>query len=134
MAATTVRGYVADAIQEAAPTWKVHPYPYTPDNVARGKPVVSVYRSDVGPGTTDLNITHDVVVNIYGAMTSNSALEEELEGTLDTVQVALQGLTQYSWAKSSRIWWRDGTITGWQITGTVTTENVYRNALIRNEE
>lgn len=126
--ATTVRDYLAEAIQAAAPaSWKVKPYPAEPENVKRGAAVVSIWRTAIQPAAgTDLSLEHQVTINIYGARTADEGLETELEGNHDLVLLALQKLSAFAWLRSERLIWRDGTIAGWQITGTVSTENIYR--------
>lgn len=126
----TPASYLGQAIQEAAPTWKVHPYPYTPDTVLGDRAVVSIFRSEIGPAPgTDLSLEHQVTINVYGAKTVDQAAQDELDGNHDIVLVALQRLPSFTWAKSSATTWRSGTLMGWQITGTVSTSNVYREKI-----
>lgn len=128
--ATTVRNYLAEAIQAAAPNgWKIKSYPAEPVNVTRETAMVSIWRTSIQPTGSDLTLAHHVTINIYGAKTADEAHELELEGNHDVVLVALQRLTSFSWEKSERMVWRDGTVSGWQITGTVSTSNVYREAI-----
>lgn len=127
----TIRSYVADQVRADNPDWTVHGYPMVPANVKRDQAVVSVWRSDIEPGPTDLGLRHPVTVNLYGAKTTDEAAEHELDGLHDALLVSLQRLQMFTWTRSTRSTFRNGTLTGWQITGYVTTENIYRSAVLK---
>lgn len=135
-AAGTVRSYLETPIKDAhaAQGWRIHGYPHIPAQVRTGAPVVSLWRSDMSPGSNSLELSHDVTINLYGAKTAGDAVEDDLDGLLDALMVTLQRLNRYTWSKASRIAWNDGTLAGWQITGTVSSPNIYREAIIKERE
>jgi hypothetical protein len=129
----TVADYIGDALEAAAPDWRIHRYPHTPDSVPRDKAVVSLLRTEIQPTPgTDLTLDHLVTINVYGSKTTDLAAQDELDGNHDLVLVALQRLGSFTWSKSSATTWHNGAIMGWQITGTISSPNIYR-ALINAE-
>lgn len=129
---TTPRQQVAAQILTDRPGWIVVPYPFTPASVAPARPVVTVIRSDLSPGSRLTGLTHELQINLYGAGTVGAKTEDSLDDFLDEIMLSLERVGGFKFDKASRMTYRDETLAGWQITGSVQSANVYRQA-VQNE-
>jgi hypothetical protein len=127
MSGEPARVVVANQIKADNEGMDVKPYGYVPANV-KGAAVVSVWRTDLTPATTSLNLVHDLTVNVYGSKTAGEAVEEEMDGLLDLVMKSLQRLTSFTFRSASRTVWT-GNVSGWQITGQMESPNIYSSAV-----
>lgn len=125
----TARGYVADQVKADQARWIVHPYPMTPDNVTKDRPVVSVWRGDLVPGSSAFNLRHNLTIHLYGAKTAKGAAETELDGLLDELMLSLQRLALFTWTNAERAQFANNTISGWIVTGHIETPNIYKSAI-----
>lgn len=128
MSGEPARVLVANRIKADNEEFDVRPYGYVPANVKGTKHVVSVWRTDLTPAATSLNLVHDLTVNAYGSKTAGEDVEEELDGLLDLVMLSLQRLPGFTFRSASRTVWT-GNISGWQITGQMESANVYSSAV-----
>lgn len=126
MSASTARSYLGDAVQAALPEWKVETAPAEPGQVRRGKPFLAIWRATLSPGDSVFNLTHAMELDLYGAKTENDAdTEEELEGHLDALLTVLESLELFQFREAERMTFK-GSFQGYKITGSITTENIYR--------
>lgn len=126
---TTPRQDVAAQIRADCPKWIVTDYPFTPGTVSARRPVVSVFRPELGAGDKAYSLRHGLEVNLYGDATAGAKAEALLDGYLDEVMLSLERVGGFKFDKATRMSYRDETIAGWQITGSVTSNNVYRAAV-----
>lgn len=122
----TPRETFAAQLQRDHPDFKVLAYPYTPANVEDGKPVVSVWRTDIAPGQNRLALTHSLQVNAYGARTVTAAAEDEMDNLIDAVLLTVAGMTGWTFTTATRTTWLEGKLSGWEITLKAESPNVYR--------
>lgn len=128
----TPRETIAGRIAQDNPTWLVWDYPDVPKQVGKGRPVVSVWRSDVAPNsTTRAALDHEITINVYGAKTIGAGMEAELDDLFDEVMLSLERVGGFQFARASRQSFNNETIAGWQITGSVVSANVYRSTIIQ---
>ena len=126
---TTPRQQIAAQIKADNPTWIVLDYPFTPATVNARKPVVTVFRSDLSPGGAVTSLKHEMQINIFGSATAPDKAEAPLDNYLDAVMLSLERFAGFKFDKATRMTYRDETFTGWQITGSATSANVYRQAV-----
>ncbi len=129
---STPRQQVAEQIAADNPTWVVLPYPSIPGQVARGKPVCSIWRSELAPAVPRQGLTHALTVNLYGPTTGKAA-EDELDDYLDALLLSVERLPGFKFERATRQQFQNDTLSGWQLELTATSENVYR-ALILKEK
>lgn len=127
---TTARSLVAAQLRTDHAAWDVRAYGYFPGNVTTKKPVVSVWRTDLRPGSNSLKLTHDLTVNLYGSKTAGEDVEEELDGLLDALMLSLQRIDPFRFVTAARTTW--GQLSGWQVTGYMEPDNPYA-PLVRAE-
>ena len=123
----TPRQTLAAALKADHPKWAVFPYLHQPQNVAVGKPVVCVFREAVDPGAKITHLDHKLQVMVYGARTAGDKAEDELDDLLDGVLLTVERLKNWRHTEARREVFFDGTLTGWRITVSMTSENVYRS-------
>ena len=124
--ANTCRAYLAHKIRMDHPAWTVEASPAEPDQVRRGKVYVALWREAINPGVNSLELVHPVKLQLYGAKDNGEAAEEELDGSLDQLLLSLEALPRFEFKAADRMLLKN-VFQGWEITGTVTTENIYRN-------
>lgn len=125
-AAGTCRDYLGDAVKEALPEWTVETAPAEPGQVRRGKPFLAIWRPSLAPGTSVFNLTHSMELDLYGHSDSNdAATEESLEGYLDQLLTVLESLELFEFTEATRSTFKS-VFQGWKVTGTITTQNIYR--------
>lgn len=125
-AANTCRAYLGEAVKAAHPEWKVETAPAEPGQVKRGVPFLAIWRATLNPGDSVFNLSHSMELDLYGAKDSNdSATEEELEGYLDQLLTVLESLELFQFAQAERMTFKN-VFQGYKITGSITTENIYR--------
>lgn len=123
----TPRSYLKASLEAAGHDhWTVHARPMIPEQVPRDTAILSLWRNELLPGAATTSLDHQFTVNLYVSRTSTDALEEELEGELDALLLALQPLGAVSWSSAARANWRDGTVTGWRVAVKVTSGNYYK--------
>lgn len=127
---TTPRQDIAAQIKVDSPRWLVCDYPFTPSTVAARRPVVSVFRPELGPGAKPQTLKHELTINLYGDATAGAKAEALLDDYLDAVMLSLERVPGFKFDKATRMTYRDETIAGWQITGAVVSPNVYRAAVL----
>lgn len=124
----TCRDYLGDAVKAAYPAWIVEKAPAEPGQVRRGVPFLAVWRSTLNPGDSVFNLTHSMELDLYGSKDANdSATEEELEGYLDQLLTVLDSLELFTFREAERMTFKS-TFQGYKITGSITTENIYRKS------
>lgn len=128
-----IRVQVAQQLRQDLPKWDTRPYPYIPSQVSARKPVVAVWRTDLTPGSSSLNLRHNVTVNLYGSKTAGEAVELELDGLLDDLLLSLQRMTNLTWTEASRTTWA-GNVAGWQVTGYMEPLNTYASTVRQESE
>lgn len=127
-AAGTCRDYLGDAVKAAFPGWKVETAPAEPGQVRRGKPYLAIWRPILKPGASVFNLTHEMELDLYGAKDANEAdTETDLEGYLDQLLTVLEGLDKFEFGQAERSTFKN-VFQGYKITGSITTENIYRKA------
>lgn len=128
MTAGTCRDYLAEAVRADLPGWKVEAAPAEPGQVRRGEPFLAIWRASMGPGDSVFNLTHDMEMDLYGAKDANTAAtEEELEGHLDQLLLVLESLELFQFQRAERMTFKS-VFQGYKITGSITTENIYRKS------
>lgn len=130
---TTPRQDIAAQIKADCPRWIVQDYPFTPSTVTARRPVVSVFRPDLGPGPKQYTLKHELTINLYGDATAGAKAEALLDDYLDEVMLSLERVPGFKFDKATRMTYRDETIAGWQITGSVISPNVYRVAVLEEK-
>lgn len=126
----TPRQRVAEQIAADNPKWVVLPYASVPAQVAKSRPVCSVWRSDVAPTTPRTGLVHSVNVNVYAAATGERG-EDELDDSLDAVMLSIERLGGLKFERATRQMFNKETLAGWSIELTATSENVYRAAVLK---
>lgn len=125
------RVQLAAQIVSDHPAWVVQPCPWVPKQVAKGRPAVSVWRTDLE--RDGLELVHRLTINLYCARTADAAAETEAEDLLDELLLSIQRLGLASWAKAERMVF-DKVLSGWQITGQVRSTDPYRQTVITERE
>lgn len=129
----TPRGKIAAQIRADNTPYVVKTYPYEPENVDPGQPVVVVFRTELSPHPKSPNLLqHSVAIQIYGAMTSGDIAEAELDNYLDAVMLSLQRIGTVEVRTAKRIAFVDSTFQGWEIECTWDSSNIYATT-VRNE-
>ena len=109
----------------------VQPFPWTPKQVAKGAPAVSVWRTDLE--RQGLNLVHRLTVNLYCSKTADAAAEAEAEDALDELLLSIQRLGPASWSKAERMVF-DKVLSGWQVTCQLVSADSYRAAVLAERE
>lgn len=126
MTAGTCRDYLAEAVREAMPLWRVEPAPAEAAQVRRGAPFLAIWRTTLGPGDSVFNLTHSMQLDLYGSKDAvDAGTEEELEGYLDQLLLVLDSLELFTFQEAERVTFKN-VFQGYKITGSITTENIYR--------
>lgn len=125
------RVQLAAQIATDHPAWVVQPFPYVPKQVRKGTPVVSVWRTDLE--RQGLELVHRVTVNLYCSKTKDAEAEAEAEDLLDELLLSIQRLGLASWSKAERTVF-DKVLSGWQITGQLRSNDIYKAAVIQERE
>lgn len=131
--ANTCRAYLANQIRLDHPAWAVEASPAEPDQVRRGKVYVALWREAINPGKNSLELTHPMKLQLYGAKDNGEPAEEELDATLDQLLLSLERLPRFEFKAADRMLLKN-VFQGWEITGSILTENIYRNALSQERE
>lgn len=130
-AGQTPREIVAAQIAADNASFIVWDYPDAPKNVQAGKPVVSVWRSEMtGHPQTELALEHELTINLYGAKTAGAPAEAELDNLLDAVCLSLQRLGLVRFKRATRETFANGSIAGWQITAACISKNQYKSTVL----
>lgn len=127
---STPRQDIAEQMQADNAQWRVLPYPFIPENVAVGRPVVSVWRGGISPGDKPQTLKHSVTICVFGSRTKTEKAEDELDDLLDGVCLSLARLPGWSMEKADRRTFRNDTLTGWEIEASAQSANVYREAVM----
>jgi hypothetical protein len=125
------RALVAEQIATDHPAWVVQPFPWTPKQVAKGAPAVSVWRTDLE--RDGLVLVHRLTVNLYCSKTAGPEAEAEAEDLLDELLTSIQRLDAASWAKAERMVF-DKVLSGWQITAQLRSTDTYKTAVTTERE
>jgi hypothetical protein len=126
----TPRETLAAAILTDNPAWTVRAYPWTPRQVAKGDVAVCVWRASLAPRPgTDLELAHELTINVYLPKTDGDGAEAEGDEALDELLLTLQRIPGVAWSKAERTVF-DNVISGWQITAAVNSKNYYRQAVL----
>lgn len=123
---STPRQILAEQIQADNPKFRVFAYGHRPANVNKGRPVVTVIRTEMGPGERVLALDHTLQVVIIGAGTDPETAENELDDVLDAVCLSIERLRDWRVTSSKRASLFEDAFTGWVIDVTCTSKNVYR--------
>ena len=129
MSADTPRQQLAEQFRTDHPGWLVSDFPDVPKQVVKGRPVVSVWRSELVPASNRTNLTHEITINGYGAKTVGAGAEDELDDLLDDLLLSLERFPGFILTRASRQSFAKDSIAGWQITGSVLSPNVYRSTI-----
>ena len=124
------RDYIADKLKADHPDFVVDRYPRSgPENLARGRTYVQVYRTNVSRSAEGL--THDLEIVVIVAKQVSNQAEIDLEGALDDVLVSLEDLDGVTWSAANRDIFLEqyGCYT---ITASLVTNNAYRTAVLTN--
>jgi hypothetical protein len=105
----------------------VQPFPWAPKQVAKGKPAVSVWRTDLE--RDGLELVHLLSINLYCARTADEDAEIEAEDLLDELLISIQRLGLASWSKAERMIF-DRVIGGWTITAQLRSTDHYRQTIL----
>jgi hypothetical protein len=124
----TPRETLAAAVLAAQPEWTVREYPWRPKQVAPGQAAVAVWRSDL-EAASPLALRHVLTVNLYCSKTDGAAAEAEADDALDQLLLVIQATPGLEWSRAERHVF-DNTFTGWQITASGVSTNVYRQAVL----
>jgi hypothetical protein len=124
----TPREILAAAVLAAQPEWTVKDYPWKPKQVAKDQAAVAVWRSDLEL-VNALELRHTLTVNLYVSRTEGADAEAEADDALDAVLLAIQGVPGLAWSRAERQTF-DNVFTGWQITASGTSTNVYRQEVL----
>lgn len=130
----TPRQTLAAKLAEDNPSCKVLPYPFTPSNVEAGKPVISVWRGELNPGTARFTLTHSLQINAYGSRTKGAEAEDEMDDLLDGVLLTVARLEGWKFTNCKRATFNEGALSGWEITLTAESANVYRETVQKEVE
>jgi len=125
----TPRGQLAAQINADNPGWQVDPFPRVPERVTKGKPVVSVWRSDTRPGASTTTITHVITIHLYAAKGVTEAGENELDEYLDALMLSIERAKGYTNTTSQRATFADDTLSGLIITTECQSSNVWRETI-----
>lgn len=125
------RVQLAAQIVSDHPAWMVQPFPYLPKQVAKGAPVVAVWRTDLE--RQGLNLVHKLTVNLYLSKTADGAAETEAEDALDELLLSIQRLGAATWSKAERMVF-DKVLSGWQVTAELLSTNHYQEAIRAERE
>lgn len=128
---STPRTQLAEQIQTDNPAFRVLDYGHRPANVNPGKPVVTVIRTEMGPGERVLALDHTLQVLAIGSKTDPEAAEDELDDLLDAVCLSVERLKNWRITSCKRASLFEDTFTGWVIDVTCTSENVYRDIVTK---
>lgn len=126
----TPRQHVAAQIAADNPKWVVMPYATVPAQVARNRPVCSVWRSTVEPAEPRSGLTHGVTVQVYASATGERG-EDELDDCLDAVMLSLERLGGLKFERAAREMYNNETVAGWHIECSQLSENVYRSTILK---
>lgn len=130
MSADTPRQQLAEQFRADHPAWLVSDFPDVPKQIAKGRPVVSVWRSELVPASNRTNLAHEITINGYGAKTVGAGAEDELDDLLDDLLLSLERFPGFILTRAARQSFANDSIAGWQITGTVLSANVYRSTIL----
>lgn len=129
---STVAQLVADQVKADNPTFGVTGFPSSPpENIARGKTLVQVYRQSFEPTINGTHLAHTLEIVVFVAAQGTEKAELDLEASLDKVMLSLErfaGLT-YSNVVRSVV----GNLNAYVITATTNTTNHYKS-LVRAEQ
>lgn len=131
----TARAVVAQAVTAARPGWDVRPYPFTPSQLTSGGCAVSVWRGDLTAHRGELGpvlLEHGLTVHLYAARTEGPEAEDELDGLLDELLMAVQAVEAVAFTRAERMTF-DRKFQGWAITLSLTSPNIYRAAHTRED-
>lgn len=131
---STPRQIVAEQLAADQPDWNVLPYAFQPSNVELGHPVVTVFRSEVEPGSTVMVLDHKVTIFAFGSGTKGDKAEDEMDDILDGVLLSLERIGGFTVQSAKRGDFYNQTLSGWHIETTMTSTNVYRDIVLREKE
>ena len=122
----TPRQTIADQlITDHTLKYSIYPWMYAPTTDIR-KPAIAVYRTEVALGD---KLSHAVTIDAYGGKREGEAVEDELDDLLDDIMLSLQRLERVYDIKATRSVFKDA-FHGWSITCAVSSENVYKTAVL----
>lgn len=127
----THRQIIADQIKADTPAFIVKPFPASaPDNLAKGKAQVSVYRQSIKPNQNSLesSLTVEIMTNAGTAI----SFEDDLEAALDQVILSIERIPGVLWTEAVRTIF-DEKFFGYQVTVSLSSPNVYKS-LVREEQ
>ncbi|WP_144630277.1 hypothetical protein [Arthrobacter woluwensis] len=127
----TPRGQLAAQIKADNPDWQVEPFPRVPANVTKGRPVVSVWRSDTRPGVNTLGTTHVLTIQLYAAQGMTEAGENELDDYLDALMLSIERKGGYTNTVSQRATFANESLSGLIITTECQSSNVWRETILK---
>lgn len=126
----TPRQQLAAQIQADNPAWLVHDFPTIPKQVRKGKPVVSVWRSDVAKEGVQ-HLKHELTIHLYGAKVIGVEAENELDDHLDGLLLSLERYKGCQLVRAIRRNFADDAFAGFEVTATVYSPNIYRSTVIQ---
>lgn len=131
---STPRQTVADQIitDHTLKGYKVYPYPYFPSEVR--KPVIAVWRTDLGPHPSTPNaLRHSVLIQAYLGKTVGEAVEDTGDDVLDDIMLSLQRVEGISFDTAERTVFgteETGQFQGWTIKCHGDSTNVYKSQVL----
>lgn len=122
----TARAVVAAQVAADNPSWSVHPWPYLPEQVALGKPVVAIYRERLGRNGARLE--HSLKIDLLVSLVGSEAAEDEADDALDQLLLSLQRLDSCHWTQVERVTFADA-FTGYSVTAVMHSADPYKSAI-----
>lgn len=104
----------------------VKPWPYMPEQVTPGRPVVSVYRERMNRNGTVLE--HHLKLDVLVSLTDGQDAEVEAEDALDDVLLSLQRIPGCTWTEVQRVTFQD-VFTGYTISAVMHSADIYKQAI-----
>jgi hypothetical protein len=131
MSGTTPRQQLAAQIADDHPDWIVADFPLVPSQVRRGKPVVSVWRSDVTPAPNRPLLAHELTLHVYGSKVQGVEAENELDDILDGVMLSIERYKGCIFTRATRRQFADDAFSGFEILALAYSPNIYRAAVLQ---
>lgn len=124
---SAARQLVAAQVEAENAKITAYPYPYAPEQVAVGRPIVSVYRERMM--RSGANVEHHLKLDIFVSLVDGEIAEAEAENALDEVLMALQRMgDRCYWTQVERVNFADA-FTGYTVTAVMVSKDPYKSAL-----
>lgn len=120
------RVVLAEQIRKDHERMHVCAWPYLPEQVTPGHPVVSVYREKMLRQGAVLE--HQVKLDIFVSLTDGDLAEAEAEDALDDVCLSLQRIAGLTWSEATRVTFADD-FAGYTISGVMHSADIYKQEI-----